>query len=55
MTKRKTVYPSNVIHKTLVSEFTENGAYFEDGTHEIFDEVIYCTGKPKQIHYTYSC
>lgn len=49
MTKRKAVYPSNVVHKGIVSEFTEKGAYFEDGSHEDFDEAIFCTGKPIRL------
>lgn len=42
--KFKAVYPSNVVHKPPVVEFEENGARFEDGSEEEFDEVIYCTG-----------
>lgn len=51
MTKRRAVYPSNVVHKTVVSEFTDSGARFEDGSHEDFDEVIYCTGRGSKMQF----
>lgn len=47
------MYPSNVIHKPALYEFIENGGYFEDGSYEKFDEVIYCTGKSINIAHSY--
>lgn len=40
----RTPFPDNFIKKPDVKRFTENGAYFSDGSFEELDDVIYCTG-----------
>lgn len=39
------VYPSNVILKGSVQQFTKNGVIFKDGTNTDVTEVVFCTGE----------
>ncbi|CAG9134045.1 unnamed protein product [Plutella xylostella] len=43
-TKVGTPFPDNFVEKPDVARFTENGAYFTDGSFEELDDVVYCTG-----------
>ena len=40
----KKVPGKNLVQKTDIEKFTEDGAVFMDGSTETFDEIIYCTG-----------
>lgn len=41
-------FPDNYIRKPDIKEFTEKGAWFDDGSYEELDDVIYCTGETFQ-------
>lgn len=42
--KPKTIFPDNLTQKPDVMEFTEAGAQFTDGSVEIFNAIVFCTG-----------
>ncbi|XP_077301024.1 senecionine N-oxygenase-like isoform X2 [Arctopsyche grandis] len=45
----KSPFPSHYEQRPDVKEFTENSVIFEDGTSEVIDDILYCTG------YAYYC
>lgn len=44
LSPRKDIMLDNLVQKSDVKRFTESGAEFSDGSHEYFDEILYCTG-----------
>lgn len=49
LTPSKVITATNLLQKTDVKKLTEDGALFMDGSSEVFDGIIYCTG----YKYTY--
>lgn len=37
--------PSNMVQKVDIKEVVENGVFFQDGSYEQVDSILYCTGK----------
>lgn len=38
-------FSTTYVKKPDIREFTENGVFFQDGTYEDIDDVIFCTGR----------
>lgn len=41
----KATLADGIIQKPYLTELTETGAIFQDGTQETVDEILYCTGR----------
>lgn len=47
------VYPSNVIKKGAIQQFTKNSVIFTDGSAEEITDIVFCTGESIEIPMTF--